>query len=88
MSSQFHDVHVPYGAQCFEPLGREPFAPLTPEALEWLNEHAGTQGKPHMGNGPREGYHCITRQLDDIVVFRFKDPKVALLFKLTFGGLR
>jgi hypothetical protein len=58
------------------------------EALEWLNEHAGTQGKPNLQTGQREGYGCITRYNRDWVIFRFRDERVALMFKLTWGGSR
>lgn len=87
-----HVVHVSPAALAFEPLGDEPFAPFVPECRRWLHERCGPNITHTELLAGRDGWAVLGYKdfgyRNDSVSFVFALMETAIMFKLTWGGIR
>jgi hypothetical protein len=50
---------------------------------EWLHDHVGLKAK-FLSTGPTGDWHCSYPVTAEITTFYFRDPAIAVLFKLTW----
>lgn len=80
-----HVVRLPVTAGCFE---QEELSPLTDAAYDWAERHAGPQAYQLCMVSHIRGW-CMADHGNPsgTVEFHFYSKDVALLFKLTWGGV-
>lgn len=87
-----HVVHLSPGALAFEPLNGEDFAPFVPECREWLDSRCGPNIALTEFHEGRDGWAVLGYgdfgYLSNHISFVFHSIEPAIMFKLTWGGVR